>query len=153
MQCSNLLQFDLVTLLVNFSCELNPIMIIIIIILAIFELGVISGHYESYSTIFDLAPTLAVFLDLQNILHFDLHPSMTAGQGHKILQFCEFRCLTGSSLCSLLLQKYSTEFSNADTYVPIYRGNVDLQRILHVDLHPSMTAIYWGHIRSRRRPT
>ena len=42
-------------------------------------------------------------------------PSMTAGQGHKILQFCEFRCLMGSSLCSLLLRNYSTKFSNDDT--------------------------------------
>ena len=41
---------------------------------------------------------------------------MTAG--HEILQFCEFRCLTGSSLCSLLLRNYSTEFSNADTNLP-----------------------------------
>ena len=32
-------------------------------------------------------------VDLQHIHHFDLHPSMTAGQGHKILQFCEFRLL------------------------------------------------------------
>ena len=33
-------------------------------------------------------------VDLQHILHFDLHPSMTAGQGHEILQFCEFRLLS-----------------------------------------------------------
>ena len=26
-------------------------------------------------------------VDWQRILHFDLHPSMTAGQGHEILQF------------------------------------------------------------------
>ena len=32
-------------------------------------------------------------VDLQHILNFDLHPSMTAGQGHKILQFCEFMLL------------------------------------------------------------
>ena len=32
-------------------------------------------------------------VDLQHIHHFDFHPSMTAGQGHKILQFCEFRLL------------------------------------------------------------
>ena len=32
-------------------------------------------------------------VDLQHIHHFDHHPSMTAGQGHKILQFCEFRLL------------------------------------------------------------
>ena len=32
-------------------------------------------------------------VDVQHALHFDLHPSMTAGQGHKILQFCEFRLL------------------------------------------------------------
>ena len=32
-------------------------------------------------------------VDVQCALHFDLHPSMTAGQGHKILQFCEFRLL------------------------------------------------------------
>ena len=36
-------------------------------------------------------------------------------KGHEILQFCEFRCLTGSSLCSLLLRNYMTKFSNADT--------------------------------------
>ena len=31
-------------------------------------------------------------VDLQHILHFDLH-QMTAGQGHEIPQFCEFRLL------------------------------------------------------------
>ena len=54
-------------------------------------------------------------VDVQCTLHFDFHPSMTVGQGHKILQFCEFRCLTGSSLCSLLLRNYSTDFSSDDT--------------------------------------
>ena len=54
-------------------------------------------------------------VDVQRALHFDLDPSMTAGQGHKILWFCEFRFLMGSSLCSLLLRNYSTDFSNADT--------------------------------------
>ena len=34
------------------------------------------------------------------------------------LGFCEFRCLTDSSLCSLLLRNYSTEFSNADANLP-----------------------------------
>ena len=29
-------------------------------------------------------------VDLQHILNFDLCPSMTAGQGHNILWFCEF---------------------------------------------------------------
>ena len=29
-------------------------------------------------------------------------------------RFCEFRCLMGSSLCSLLLRNYSTDFSNDD---------------------------------------
>ena len=32
-------------------------------------------------------------VDLQHILHFDFRPSMTAGQGHDILWFCEFRLL------------------------------------------------------------
>ena len=50
-----------------------------------------------------------------NISSFDLDPSMTAGQGRKILWFGEFRCLTGSRLCSLLLRNYSTDFSNDDT--------------------------------------
>ena len=54
-------------------------------------------------------------VDVQCALHFDLDPSMTAGQGHKILRFCEFRCLTGNSLCSLLLRNYTTDFSNDDT--------------------------------------
>ena len=54
-------------------------------------------------------------VDLQHILNFDLHPSMTAGQGHDIRWFCEFLCLMGSSLCSLLLWNYSTDFSNSDT--------------------------------------
>ena len=54
-------------------------------------------------------------VDVQCALHFDLDPSMTAGQGRKILRFSEFRCLTGSSLCSLLLWNYSTNFSNDDT--------------------------------------
>ena len=52
---------------------------------------------------------------LQHVLYFDFDPSMTAGQGHEILWFWEFRCLTGSSLCSLLLRNYSTDFSNDDT--------------------------------------
>ena len=54
-------------------------------------------------------------VDVQRALHFDLDPSMTAGQGRKILWFGEFRCLTGSRLCSLLLRNYSTDFSNDDT--------------------------------------
>ena len=53
-------------------------------------------------------------VDVQRALHFDLDPSMTAGQGREILRFWEFRCLTGSSLCSLLLRNYSTDFSNDD---------------------------------------
>ena len=50
-------------------------------------------------------------------VHFilTLTPSMTAGQGHEILWFCELFLLTGSSLCSLLLRNYSTHFSNDDT--------------------------------------
>ena len=54
-------------------------------------------------------------VEVQRALHFDLDPSMIAGQGHEILWFWEFRCLTGSSLCSLLLRNYSTDFSNDDT--------------------------------------
>ena len=117
-------------------------------------------------------------------VHFilTLTPSMTAGQGHEILQFCELFLLTGSSLCSLLLRNYSTDFSNDDTnqlrehcrcatctsfwpwplhdcrsrsrnasilwiipislmMIPINWGNnVDVQRALHFDLDPSMTA-------------
>ena len=86
-------------------------------------------------------------VDLQRLLHFDLHPSMTAGQGSEILQFCEFRCLTGSSLCSLLLRNYSTEFSNADTNLPMEQCGFATYTSFW--LHPSMTAIYQGHIRSR----
>ena len=95
---------------------------------------------RNYST--DFSMLIPIYrgnnVDLQCILHFDLHPSMTAGKGYELLQFWEFRCLTGSSLCSLLLRNYSTDFS---MLIPIYRGNnVDLQCILHFDLHPSMTA-------------
>ena len=57
-------------------------------------------------------------VDVQRTLHFDLDPSMTTGQSHEILRFCEFICLTGSSLCSLLLRNYSTKFSNADAKLP-----------------------------------
>ena len=53
-------------------------------------------------------------VDVQRALHFDLDPSMTAGQGREILRFWEFWCLTGSSLCSLLLRNCSTDFSNDD---------------------------------------
>ena len=53
-------------------------------------------------------------VDVQRALHFDLDPSMTAGQGREILRFWEFICLTGSSLCSLLLRNYLTDFSNDD---------------------------------------
>ena len=83
-------------------------------------------------------------VDVQRVLYFDLDPSMTAGQGHKILRFCAFRCLTGKSLCSLLLRIYLTKFSNADDNLPVEK-NVDLQHIHHFDLHPSMTAGQ-GHI-------
>ena len=50
-------------------------------------------------------------------VHFilTLTPSMTAGQCHEILRFCELFLLMGSSLCSLLLRNYSTDFSNDDT--------------------------------------
>ena len=69
-------------------------------------------------------------VDVQRALHFDLDPSMTADQGHKILRFCEFRFLDG----------YST-WPNSQMLMPIYRGNnVDLQHILNFDLCPSMTA-------------
>ena len=54
-------------------------------------------------------------IDVQRVLYFDFDPSMTAGQGREILRFWEFRCLTGSSLCSLLLRNYSTNLSNDDT--------------------------------------
>ena len=54
-------------------------------------------------------------VDVQRALHFDLDPSMTASQGHKILRFCELFFLTGSSLCLLLLRNYLTDFSNDDT--------------------------------------
>ena len=77
-------------------------------------------------------------VDVQRALHFDLDPSMTAGQGHEILRFWEFRCLTGSSLCSLLLRNSSTDFSNDDTNQ--LRNNVDVQCALHFDLDPSMAA-------------
>ena len=134
-------------------------------------------------------------------VHFilTLTPSMTAGQGHEILQFCELFLLTGSSLCSLLLRNYLTDFSNDDAnqlreqcrcatctsfwpwplhdcssrsqkyfdfvnyfswrvpvcvrfssettrpispmMIPINWGNsVDVQRALHFDLDPSITA-------------
>ena len=62
-------------------------------------------------------------VDVQCTLHFDLDPSMTAGQGHKILRFYEFRCLTGSSLRS-----------------PLFWNNVDVQCTLHFDLDTSMPA-------------
>ena len=60
-------------------------------------------------------------VDVQCALHFDLDPSMTAGQGHEILQFCELFFLTGTSLCSLLVcVRFSSEttrpiLSNDDT--------------------------------------
>ena len=54
-------------------------------------------------------------VDVQHALHFDLDPSMTAGQGHEILRFCELFLLTGSSLCSLLLRNYWTDSSNDNT--------------------------------------
>ena len=50
----------------------------------------------------------------------------------------DFFFLTDSSLCSLLLQNHSINFSNTDTNLP--REHVDLQHIVHFDLHPSMTA-------------
>ena len=76
-------------------------------------------------------------VDVQCALHFDLDPSMTAGQGHKILQFCEFRCLTGSSCVCFSSE---TTWPNSPMLMPIYRGTMKQQHILNFDLHPSMTA-------------
>ena len=52
----------------------------------------------SYETTWPISPMMIPInsgnnVDVQHALHFDLHPSMTAGQGYKILQFCEFRLL------------------------------------------------------------
>ena len=78
-------------------------------------------------------------IDLQHILHFDVHPSMTAGQGDKILQFCAFLDVWRVIVCVRF--SYETTRPNSPMLMPIYRGNnVDLQHTLHFDLHPSMTA-------------
>ena len=60
---------------------------------------------------------------------------MTAGQGHEIHKFYDFRCLTGSSLCSLLLQNYSTELSNADTNLQREKKYVDLHHIPYISVY------------------
>ena len=76
-------------------------------------------------------------VDVQCALHFDLDPSMTAGQGHKILRFCELFLLTGSSV------RFSSETTRPipPMMIPVNWGNnVDVQRALHFDLDPSMTA-------------
>ena len=57
-------------------------------------------------------------VDVQLALHFDLDPSMTAGQGHEILRFCEFRCLTGSR-CVRFSSK--TTWPNSPMLMPIPR--------------------------------
>ena len=75
-------------------------------------------------------------VDLQHILNFDLRPSMTAGQGHDILWFCEFWWV-------VVCVRFSSETTPpiSPMLIPIYRvKNVDLQHIHHFDLHPSMTA-------------
>ena len=78
-------------------------------------------------------------VDVQRALQFDLDPSMTAGQGHKILRFCEFRFLTGIVVCVCFSSE--TTWPNSPMLMPLYRGNnVDLQHILNFDLRPSMTA-------------
>ena len=81
---------------------------------------------RNYSTDFsnDISINWWNNVDVQRTLHFDLDPSMTAGKSHEILQFCKFRCLTDSSLCLLLLQNYSTDFSNGPPMtIPINWGN------------------------------
>ena len=94
---------------------------------------------RNYLTDFSNDDTNQLRHSVQRALHFDLDPSMTAGQGREILRFWEFRCLTGSSLCSLLLRNYSTDFS--PMMISINSGNnVDVQHALHFHLHPSMTA-------------
>ena len=75
---------------------------------------------RNYVTAWPISPIMTPInwgnnVDVQRALHFDLDPFMTAGQGHEILRFCELFFLTGSTLCSLLLRNYSTDFSNDDT--------------------------------------
>ena len=79
-------------------------------------------------------------VDVQRTLHFDLDPSMTAGQGHEILRFWEFRCLTGSTVVCVRFSSETT-WPISPMMIPINWGNnVDVQHALHFDLHPSMTA-------------
>ena len=77
-------------------------------------------------------------VDVQRALHFDLDPSMTAGQGHEILRFCELFLLT-----VVVCVRFSSETTGPipPMMIPINWGsNVDVQRALHFDLDPSMTA-------------
>ena len=55
-------------------------------------------------------------VDVQRALHFDLDPLHDCrSRSRKYFDFCRLFLLTGSSLCSLLLRNYSTDFSNDDT--------------------------------------
>ena len=77
-------------------------------------------------------------VDVQRALHFDLDPSMTAGQGqgHDIIWFWEFSWVV---VCVRFSSKTTQPIS--PMLMPIYQvKNVDLQQIHHFDLHPSMTA-------------
>ena len=94
---------------------------------------VVCGRFSSETT-WPISPMMIPInwgnnVDVQCTLHFDLDLFMTAGQGLEIFWFCEFRCLTGSSLCSPL-RNYSTEFSNADANLL----REQCKFILHFDL-------------------
>ena len=52
---------------------------------------------RNYSTDFSNDTNQLRDVDVQHALHFDLDPSMTAGQGHEILRFCELFLLTCST--------------------------------------------------------
>ena len=54
-------------------------------------------------------------VDVQRALHFDLDPLHDCRSRSQNTWFCELFLLTGSSLCSLLLRNYSTDFYNDDT--------------------------------------
>ena len=79
-------------------------------------------------------------VDLQHILQYDIHPSMTAGQFTIYFDFVNF-----DVWWVVVCVRFSSETTQpiSPMLLPIYRvNNVDLQHIHHFDLNPSMTA---GH--------
>ena len=69
-------------------------------------------------------------VDVQRALHFDLDPSMDAGQGHKILWFCEFIGEIGRVVSEENMLKTEAPLNEQKTHSP---SNVVLLELVFND--------------------